>query len=154
MRSNILVIIAATLSVLSCKKEVPITKITTEFDYLIGDWERTNSKGGTETFEHWKSISTTELRGHGYTLEDEDTIFNERMRLSKKQNQWLLSIYGPNEDPTVFKISTHDHKSFTAIHPENEFPKVIAYSYFDDVLMATISSEEMEIPFIFWRIEH
>lgn len=154
MLRSTLIILICIVATISCKKEKPAKKITTEFDYLLGDWERTNSKGGNETFEHWKIVSATEIRGHGYTIEDEDTIFNERMHIIKNKEQWLLTINGPNEDPTIFKITANDNRSFTAINPENEFPKEIKYSYFDDVLTAIISSEETEIPFIFWRIEN
>ena len=153
MRIRILIISCLVMSCIACKEKAPVQKATTPFDYLLGDWERTNSKAGSETFEHWKTVTATELRGHGYTLEDEDTVFNERIRLVQKKNEWQLHISGPNETPTVFKITENDGKSFTAVNPENEFPKVIKYSYFDDVLTATISSEEMEIPFIFWRVE-
>lgn len=153
MRLLTLLLLLCSITLTSCKKETPVVNISTDFDYLIGDWERTNSKGGSATSEHWRVVNATELRGHGYTIEDEDTVFNERLRIIKKDDQWLLNISGPNEDPTVFKITANDNRSFTAINPDNEFPKEIKYSYFDDVLTATISSEEMEIPFIFWRME-
>lgn len=75
------------------------------------------------------------------------------MRIIKNNDDWLLQISGPAGKPTVFRITSHDTSSFTAVNPENEFPKVIKYSYFDDVLTTTIAGDDMEIPFIFWRME-
>ena len=153
MRYTLLLLSLITLLLYSCKNEEKHAVVTTQFDYLIGDWERTNSKGGSATSEHWRAATSEDLRGHGYTIEDEDTVFNERMRIYKKQEQWILSISGPNENPTLFKITQHTNSAFTAVNPDNEFPKVITYSYFDDVLTVTISAEDTEIPFIFWRME-
>lgn len=153
MRLLSVIILSIPLFAISCKKEVPVKKVVTAFDYLIGDWERTNEKGGSSTSEHWKVVSPSELRGHGYTIEDEDTVFNEKMRIVRRQDSWSLIISGPNEDPTVFKITARDNHSFTAVNSENEFPKIITYSYFDDVLKATIAADDIEIPFIFWRSE-
>ncbi len=153
MRTALILLSSFVLLLCSCKEKVKQPPVTTEFDYLIGDWERTNSKGGSATSEHWRAVTSEDLRGHGYTIEDEDTVFNERMRIYKKQEQWMLSINGPNENPTLFKITQHTNSAFTAVNPDNEFPKVITYSYFDDVLTATISAEDTEIPFIFWRME-
>lgn len=153
MRTSLFLLSSLVLLLCSCKEEIKQPAVATEFDYLIGDWERTNSKGGSATSEHWRAATSEDLRGHGYTIEDEDTVFNERMRIYKKQEQWMLSINGPNENPTLFKITQHTNSAFTAVNPDNEFPKVITYSYFDDVLTATISAEDTEIPFIFWRME-
>lgn len=153
MRTLIIFLLVLSIVAISCKQEVAVKKTTTAFDFLIGDWELTNEKGGISTSEHWKAIHATELRGHGYTLEDEDTVFNEKMRIIKKEDNWLLEVNASNEKPTVFTITSHDRISFTAVNPENEFPKEIRYSYFDDVLTATITGEDTEIPFIFWRME-
>ncbi|TVZ51131.1 DUF6265 family protein [Dokdonia sp. Hel_I_53] len=150
MKVSLLFILSVIL--LSCKNEQP--KTVTPFNFLLGDWERTNQPDGRVTKEHWKSISNFELRGHGYTLVGNDTAFSERMTLRRKDNEWSLSISGPNETPTDFEITKMDKSSFVAENPENEFPKKIKYSYFDDVLTAKISSDSTNISFIFWRIQN
>ena len=153
MRTSLLLLSSIILLFCSCKEQPQHTVVTTQFDYLIGNWERTNSKAGSTTSEHWRAVTSEDLYGHGYTIENKDTVFNERMRIYKKEEQWLLSISGPNENPTVFKITESSKNRFKAVNPDNEFPKVITYSYFDDVLTATIAAGDTEIPFIFWRIE-
>ena len=141
------------LCLIACKQKKESIDIKTAFDYLVGDWERTNEPEGNHTFEHWKVIDSTSLVGHGYTLQGKDTVFNERMTLHKQNDIWMLSIVGPNETPTLFKVTSQKTNSFTAQNPENEFPKEIKYFYFDDVLTAKISAEKTEVSFIYWRIE-
>ncbi len=36
------------------------------FDWLLGDWQRSNEKAGMETYESWKKISSTEYLGHWF----------------------------------------------------------------------------------------
>ncbi len=146
-----LFLLLLTLSFLSCKRELP--KTITPFNFLIGDWELTNQPDGRVTKEHWRTINTLELRGHGYTLVGNDTAFSEQMILKKEGENWLLKISGPHETPTIFEVTEHHTNSFIAENPTNEFPKKIKYSYFDEVLTARISSDSSNISFIFWRVE-
>ena len=138
---------------LSCDKKEKTLNHTSDFDFLIGQWERTNTPEGVVTLENWAIVSPFEYRGHGYTLEKKDTTFQEWMRLQKTDSLWELEITGPNENPVIFKIIDFNTNSFKAENPKNEFPKQIEYSYFDDTLTANISSDEMKIPFIFWRVQ-
>lgn len=141
------------ICLISCTKTPDKKTVTSEFDFLIGSWERTNSKADEETFEHWKILSNTEYLGHGYTLSQKDTTFQEHMHLLKKDSLWTLKIAGPNETPIAFKVMRHTPFSFEAENLAHDFPKKIRYSYFDDTLSAKVSNEDIEIPFIFWRIE-
>jgi len=139
--------------IMSCKKKEPAQDIITPFNYMEGSWERTNDKEGMTTLEHWKIKNETLLEGHAYTLYNKDTIFNERMKLIQKEDDWILQVIVGDEKPTVFKVTSQNKNSFQVSNPTNEFPKEIEYSYFDDVLSAKISGDGTEIPFIFWRVE-
>lgn len=152
MRITILSI-ALFFSIISCTQKQKNVSISGDFDFLLGDWERTNNKPGVITKEHWTIKSPTIYIGHGYTTKKSDTTFNEHMQLIKQDSVWILEVGGPNELPTKFTITSHTKNSLVAENPEHDFPKKISYSYFDDTLSAKVSNEEMEIPFIFWRIE-
>ncbi len=138
---------------ISCLEKQKETINTGEFDFLIGDWERTNTKPGITTMEHWIISKPSEYLGHGYTIEQKDTTFNERMRIIRKDTSWFLEVYGRNESPIRFNITEHNNISLLAENPAHDFPKRISYSYFDDTLSAQVANEEIEIPFIFWRVE-
>ena len=148
-----LLIVCTAVCLLSCGSREKQENVTSDFDFLLGDWERTNTKDGVITMEHWKIASASEYNGHGYTIEKKDTTFQEWMRLHKTDSLWRLEISGPNENPVIFTITDSNINSFKAKNPANEFPKRIEYSYFDETLTAHISNEELTIPFIFWRVE-
>lgn len=138
---------------ISCNKPEEAPILTSELDFLLGDWERTNTKDGVITKEHWQIVSNTEYKGHGYSIEKQDTTFQERMHLHKTDSIWTLEISGPNEDAVAFTVTNITNNRFIAENPKHDFPTKIEYSYFDNTLTAQISNEEVTIPFIFWRLE-
>lgn len=137
--------------VIGCAEDQKKPTSQSPHDFLLGSWERTNDQEGRNTYEIWTK-KEKEYSGLGYTLSAGDTIFKEQLRLFKEDTSWILEVSGVNESPTPFVITSFTTHSFVAHNPENEFPKTIKYSYFDDTITATISDEETEIPFIFWRV--
>ena len=57
------------------------TQPTENFDWLLGNWKRTNEEKGKETFENWKKTNDTEYNGIGFTLQNSDTLSQEQMKL-------------------------------------------------------------------------
>lgn len=121
----------------------------TQFDWLLGNWERTNNGEGNKTYECWTKKSNTEYIGLGYTLKNKDTIFKENMHLIKEKEQWVFKVIGGNETPTLFPISSLTETSFICENPENEFPKQIVYSLENKGLKALISANTTHVSFIF-----
>lgn len=120
------------------------------FDYLLGDWRRTDDKEGNQTFESWSKFGDTEYRGHGYTLNGADTISQEIMTIQKTNNKWILDVKLPNEsNTTYFDLATMDATSFAFSNEKNEFPKHIEYKFEEGKLKASISGDGMVIPFTF-----
>jgi len=120
---------------------------------LIGDWERTNEPEGQQTYESWEIISATEYSGHGYTIKNKDTTFQEFMRLHKTDTTWALEVAGPNDQPVSFKMTSKKENMFIVENPEHDFPNKISYLYYDNTIKAVVSGQGMEVPFIFWRVE-
>ena len=44
------------------------------FDWLVGDWIRTNGKASEQTYEQWQKISAEKYEGLGFTLVKKDTV--------------------------------------------------------------------------------
>ncbi len=129
-------------------------KSNESFDWLVGDWQRTNEEEDLTTFEYWKKISDTEYEGLGIRLQLADTLFQENIMLVKYDKTWNLSVMTKEDSiPTTFKVTKTDSASFTCENPDNEFPNKIRYFKEGDLLKAIISNEEMEIPFQFERIK-
>lgn len=126
-----------------------ISQSNTNFDWLIGEWSRTNDANNKQTYERWVKISKYEYLGIGVTLENGDTVFKENLKIIKSANDWALEVRGVNEGVTPFNIISLSDKSFTSENRKNEFPKIIKYSLKNDTLCATISSDTVEVNFTF-----
>lgn len=150
---TIILLLFSSLFITSCQKKTSPQLPKGDFDYLIGDWERTNEQEGKETFEHWSHDTENLYTGIGYTLQNKDTIWKEHMQLVQKDTTWILEIYNDKEPMIPFTVTRKGSNTFMAYNPTNEFPKHIFYTYFDNTLTAMISSDDRNIPFIFWRVE-
>jgi len=133
------------LLVYSCGK----SKEEAQFDWMLGNWERTNNSKGTKTYEYWTKKSKDEYIGYGCTLKNKDTVFKENIRLIKLNNLWSFEVVGVNEAPTLFKLISNKTNSFTCENQQNEFPKKISYFLDGEQLKAIISDDTTEIPFLF-----
>ncbi|MEH6681751.1 MAG: DUF6265 family protein [Sediminicola sp.] len=123
-------------------------------DWLVGSWARTNDDVGNSTYEHWKKVSDTEYMGLGCTLQKKDTVWQEIIRLVKRDGKWSFGAKSPQEDGyTIFPLIRLDENGFICGNDANEFPKRIAYQLSDsDHLKAVVSGGGPEIRFEFERI--
>ena len=134
----------------SSNDEIEITN--SSFDWIVGNWERTNDEVGKKTFENWGKKSITEFVGEGFTLAENDTIFKEQLRIIKIDNRWQLEVVGVNESPTIFEFTNYSENSFSCENKLNEFPKTINYSFDGNMLTARIADDKNEIIFSFVKI--
>lgn len=143
------------ITLLSCKKTENKDKKNTDsnqtqFDWLVGNWIRTNEKDEKKTFESWTKSSNSKFLGVSYTLQNNDTIWKEDVVLSKLNNTWYFAVTGKeDEKPTLFKLSKIDGKSFVFENKNNSFPKLIQYQNIGNKFKATVSGDEMVIDFEF-----
>jgi len=101
---------------------------TGNFDWLLGDWIRTNDEAGRTTYEIWNKQSNTLYNGIGLTINSEgDTVFREDLKLLPAREEWLLEVTGVNESPTRFNMVDMGAANFKVKNLENEFPKYIEY---------------------------
>ena len=78
-----------------------ISKSTENFDWLLGNWKRNNEKENRETFEIWKKKNNSEYYGIGFTLQNNDTIKQEKIKLTKLNNNWILEVKVPEETESI-----------------------------------------------------
>ena len=153
---NRIIVIAVSLFTLSCtsNKSEGTNKSASyneyNFDFLLGEWHRTNDEEGKRTLESWKKENDSTYVGAGCTLNENDTIWQERMILSPIDGVWYLQVKMPGDvESTDFKMIDCDDNSFTCENKENEFPKTIKYWKTDQILNAEIADDEIKVPFIF-----
>ena len=119
------------------------------FDWLVGDWQRTNDIATNQTSEYWEKQSATEFAGLGCALSAGDTTFLEKIRLYRSTEGWYYEVTGVNEEPVPFRITAVQKEGFIAENPDNEFPKIIRYRRAGDNLTASVSADGNEIFFDF-----
>ncbi len=120
--------------------------------WLIGSWIRENDQEGRQTYEYWAQAADNTYAGLGYTIEQSDTIFKEILAIKPINDKWHLIVAGVNQDSTYFPIALNTSHSFTAINPDNPFPKDITYYQDGASLKVNISDDRDTIPFVFRRI--
>lgn len=138
-------LIAMAIMMASCNK--PSAE---NFDWLVGEWQRTNEKEGRETFEMWSKVSDSEYSGFGATLQEGDTLWYENMKLVKSNNLWSFEVTGQADTTaTTFILTKIEEGRFTSENDQNEFPTKIEYYISGDKLKAMISGGGEEISFDF-----
>jgi len=124
--------------------------LTENFDWLIGKWERTNEEEGKNTFENWRKLNELEYKGFGWTIQNSDTIFQEKIRLNKSNDGWVFGVIAPEEtDYTIFTVMQIHKESFTCENPEIDFPSKIKYWKDGNEIKARVTGMDMEITFEF-----
>jgi len=133
------------------KKEKVV--MTENFDWLLGNWVRINNDEGKQTFENWEKVNDSEYEGYGWTVQNGDTVFQEKIKLNKLQDSWLLGVISPEEtDYTYFKVIQISKESFTCENSEIDFPSKIKYWKDGEEIKALVSGQDMEITFEFKKI--
>ena len=153
MKLSIILIICLLFSVNDNDEELHFNQPqeTENFEWLVGNWIRTNGKKESITTEIWEKSSDNLYLGTGLTKKNNKIVFRENLRLLKKGNNWTYEVTGVNEDTTNFVIQSYSENSFIATNPDNPFPKKIEYTYKDEKLVAVISDEDKKIVFEFKR---
>lgn len=118
------------------------------FDWLLGNWQRSDDKPGRTTYEQWTKISATEYAGFSFRMEGQDTTWQEAMRLLAIGQEWVLEASGEG-DVVPFTLTEITEKAFVSENPAHDFPQVITYTQRGDSLFAVISGEGVEVPFTF-----
>lgn len=155
---NKLIIIFLSLSLWACqnKKEQNLVEKTNNenFDWLLGNWKRTNGEASKETYENWHKISEVAYAGIGFTIQNGDTISQEIMEIKQNDGLWsLLVIPEPNAVQEEFKINALEQNNFTFVNDSIDFPNKIKYWKDGELLKASISNNEFELLFDFQKIK-
>lgn len=142
-------VLLTSILLLSCHQNTK-TETTENLDWLTGNWKRVNEEAGKETFENWEKISPGRYSGIGFTMQNGDTISQEKMDIIETKGRWTLFVKMPNEkEPTTFQMTELKSNKFVCVNDSIDFPKRIQYWIEGNKMKANISNDEMEIPFEF-----
>ena len=134
-------------------EQVEVKQDSISFDWLLGKWKRLNEEEGKDTFENWTKNSETEYAGLGFTMQNNDTIKQEKIELKKSNGKWNLLVKTPEETESVaFEMTQHSETEFICVNNSIDFPNKIKYWKSGNKLKASVANSEMKIPFEFERI--
>ena len=92
---------------------------------LEGKWAST---GPTLFNENWKVVSDTLMEGIGYSMNGQDTVFKEDMKICRNGDSvWLAVKSDPEEGYVFFGLEEAARSRWTFKNPENEYPAIIRY---------------------------
>lgn len=161
MKSNRLIIVFLIALQVSCGNRATSTHdlasgsgepVIEDFDWMLGEWTRTNDEGDKATFENWRKKDQSHYIGFSFTMQDSDTVWQETVDLVKTNDSWSFDVKGKSEtQPTKFRLITIEDGRFVSENQTNEFPKVIEYWKIEDGLHAKISGVDMEVLFVFQK---
>lgn len=100
------------------------------FHWMNGSWKM-NTKRGVIT-EKWEPLNDSTMTGESRMIRNTgETILLERIQLvfRGKDYYYIPTAQGQNnEQPVLFRITSHSENGFVAGNPEHDFPKRITYT--------------------------
>ncbi|MFK8005688.1 MAG: DUF6265 family protein [Saprospiraceae bacterium] len=138
----------------NCDRTPPPPKNLSKLEWIIGHWK---INGGND-FETWTKINDQYYFGRNFRVYGEaDTAIQETIDLVIQDNKilYIPTVKSPNGDHKVpFKMISDSDKYFIFENKENDFPKKISYTKFDqNTVRARIEGGKRKVDFQFVRIE-
>jgi Domain of unknown function (DUF6265) len=124
--------------------------------WLEGKWTSSSvKKPGRTNFETWKKTSEYELVGKGVTLQGEDTVFIEKLRIVIEGNEiHYVADVPENPDPVHFVFTKIGTNLFICENPQHDFPKKISYQLEGYTLKAQTSGNGKVQEFVFTKAKN
>ncbi len=139
----------------SCNNEQPSAPAETiapkTYDWLLGEWQRTNDSEGKQTFENWIRLNDSTYTSHGFTMKAADTVWQEFATLSPINSDWFFRVKMNKSDSnsTDFKLIEMGEDFFICENQQNDFPKLIKYKKSGNNILAEISADTTKVDFVF-----
>ena len=110
--------------------------------WLIGTWSGPSTEKGTN-YETWKKYNDTTFVGSSFSIQHDDTIPSESIRLVQQGEEvsYVPTVEGQNSDlPVAFKLIFMDSVKMIFENKTHDFPQNISYQKISqDSLVAEIS---------------
>ncbi len=119
--------------------------------WLEGKWIRSNiKKPGRTSFELWKKTGDYELTGLGVTLQENDTVFTEKLKIIIEGNEiHYVADVPENSNAVHFKFTQISPKQFSCENPTHDYPKKISYQLNENTLKGQTSGDGKVQEFVF-----
>lgn len=121
---NLFMMVSSQLAYSQSKVEKEFEKL----EWLVGKWERTNSKPGQSGYEEWAKVTPTKITGKGVTLKGKEIVFLEELEINIQGDKIFYNVKISGEpEPVSFKFTSISNKDFVCENAAHDFPKKITY---------------------------
>lgn len=138
----------------SCKRTPPPPKDLSKLDWILGNWKVDEGND----FETWTKVNDQYYFGRNFRVYNPgDTAVQETVDLVIRDNEifyipTVKTSKGNHQVP--FKVTSYSDKHFIFENEENDFPKKISYTKFDNnTARARIEGGKRKVDFQFVRIK-
>jgi hypothetical protein len=100
---------------------------------LEGEW---SSVEGVQFNEVWEVTHDSLITGMGYSMNNEDTVFTERLKIYRTGNFVLYGAkVGDKPDYVFFRLQEAGKRKWTFVNPVHDYPNIIEYTIENDTLL-------------------
>lgn len=132
---GILAFVLLIIVVGSCKPPRTDDEIFNDLKKLEGNW---SSYDNLIFNENWKVLNDSTLTGIGYSLNGEDTLLSESLKIQLRNQEIIYSatvMHQNQGDAIPFILQASSHKTFVFENPEHDYPNRIIYKLIRDSLL-------------------
>ncbi len=134
----------------SCTGKKSSSTDIAQLDWLIGHWNRINTREDRTAHERWVKVSDKELKGWGVSMNGTDTTFIEMLSIILKgEDFYYIADVPENPEPVYFRFTEISQSGFSSENQNHDFPKKIQYELNGDSLTAITSGDGKELLFSF-----
>lgn len=107
---------------------------------ITGKW---STYKGVKFNENWQEVEENRLEGIGFSLNGKDTVFSEKLILSKVNDTVIYSVILNDANKRVdFKLKESSKYRWLFFNEVNEYPSKIIYEIENDTLLTVITSDK------------
>lgn len=133
------------LLLIACNNEKKADSATA-FEKLPGVWQLKNQP----SYERWTKTDEHNFVADDYVLSESDTVFTEKISLSKKGTEgWTYNVQLLTQDTlrqVTFTIDSISENMLRFANPQNTFPKSLLYHFPNDTIMQVTLDGEDAVP--------
>lgn len=136
---KILVVGLIVFGLLSCYRPTASESMQ-DLQQLKGKWSSSES---ILFNEFWQIKSDTLMLGLGYSLQENDTVFKEKLKIFYHHDSVFYGAKGGRSDQFVlFKLAKAGKNNWIFKNPEHDYPNIIRYEINGEFLTASTSNSK------------
>ena len=148
-----IIVVLMAFILLSCNNNSKDTGKFEKLEWLLGNWQRFETKPDMSGHEQWTKVSDTEYQGFAFTLNKKDTIFSERMNLVFKDGGYEFGAFtSDNKEPVYFRMTSLTDTGFICENLTHDFPKKISYAKRENSFFAFVTDGKDTVNFSFRKL--